>query len=253
MAIIGTLVALLLPAVQAAREAARRATCVSNLRQIGIGLHNYHDAVNSFPPGCLFKGTRQLAWTVFLLPFIEEGNTRALFNTTLSYSDPANQPATSQVISLYLCPTVYRYASDRQGNYTASSLPITPSNEWACADYGGMFGAGLIKPYANGVMLYTQLIRCADITDGLSHTIMIAEDTGRGAILDGSWADGENIYDQTLQVNTAQDNEIWSDHSGGAQALFSDGSVNFLDESMATTVLSPLCTRANGDFDQWVQ
>jgi prepilin-type N-terminal cleavage/methylation domain-containing protein/prepilin-type processing-associated H-X9-DG protein len=249
IAIVGVLISLLLPAIQAARESGRRTQCAGNLRQIGIALNNYHGAMRTFPPGCTDKGTKQLAWSLYLLPFLEEHDVRVLFNTSYSYEDPHNQAATSQVIDVYHCPSSVRLATDRQGNYTGTALPLVPTNWHACSDYGGMFGAGLLLPYENGMMLYDRSICIRQVTDGTSHTIIVAEDSGRGDKLDGQWADGENIFDQTVQVNDLQDNEIWSDHPGGAQVLMCDGSVRFLDETMPAAVLSTLCTRANGELD----
>ena len=209
MAILGVLVALLLPAVQAAREAARRNQCGSNLHQIGIALNSYHNAQQTFPTGCTNKGTTQLAWSLYLLPYLEEQNVRAQFNTSFAYNDPRNQPATSQVIEVYICPSTVRLAQpDRQGNYTGTVFPLTPGNWHACSDYGGMFGRGLLLPYANGTMLYDRSIAIRQISDGTSHTIIVAEDTGRGNNMDGEWADGENIFDQTEQINQLQDNEL---------------------------------------------
>ena len=86
IAILGMLVALLLPAVQAAREAARRSQCSSNLHQIGIALQSYHGGQQTFPPGCTNKGAQQLAWSLYLLPYLEEQNVRAMFNTSLAYA-----------------------------------------------------------------------------------------------------------------------------------------------------------------------
>ena len=86
IAIIGALVALLLPAVQQARESARRTTCGNNLRQIGIALLNYHDSLAMFPPGCTDRGVQQLAWSLYLLPYLEQQNIRSQFNTSYSYS-----------------------------------------------------------------------------------------------------------------------------------------------------------------------
>ena len=112
-----------------------------------------------------------------------------------------------------------------------------------------MFAAGLYLPYANGAMIYDRGIRRPEIIDGLRHTIIVAEDTGRGDLLDGEWADGENIFDSTLGINISQDNEIWSDHPAGVQVLLCDGSVHFVDASVSPAGLAPLCTRANGDID----
>jgi prepilin-type N-terminal cleavage/methylation domain-containing protein len=249
VAIVGLLVALLLPGVQQSRESARRSQCTSNLRQIGISLANYHAALLTFPPGCTDRGTRQVAWSMYLLPFLEEQSVRDMFNPSYGFRDPQNQAAGSQLIAVYLCPSTNRLTADRQGNYTGSQVPLLPANRLACSDYGGMFGAGLYTPSQNGVLIYERTIRQRDITDGLSHTIIVAEDSGRGLLLDGPWADGENIFDSTVGINVMQDNEIWSDHPGGAVVLMCDCSVRFLEESVPPTLLAPLCTRANGDGD----
>jgi prepilin-type processing-associated H-X9-DG protein len=125
----------------------------------------------------------------------------------------------------------------------------------ACTDYGGMFGNGLLPLalYANGVMLYDRSIRQSEIVDGLSHTIIVAEDTGRGDATGGTWADGENIFDVTKSVNIFQDNEIWSDHVGAAQVLMCDGSAHFINASVNFAALGPLCTRANGEADYLIE
>ncbi|HVU87367.1 MAG TPA: DUF1559 domain-containing protein [Pirellulales bacterium] len=254
IAIIGALTALLLPAVQQARESARRAACGDNLRQIGIALANYHDSLAAYPPGCTDRNVQQLAWSLYVLPYLEQQNIRSQFNTSYRYDSPVNAPATSQVIAVYLCPSTSRLTNDRDGNFTGS-LPLTPGAMRACSDYGGMFGNGLLplSLYANGVMLYDRSIRQSEIVDGLSHTIIIAEDTGRGSLTGGEWANGENIFDSTKSVNIFQDNEIWSDHVGAAQVLMCDGSAHFLDASIDFKVLGPLCTRANGDADYLIE
>ena len=157
------------------------------------------------------------------------------------------------MIAVYLCPSTARLEAGRLGNYSGASLPLTAANWYACSDYGGMFGAGLLLPYANGTMLYDRSISIRQITDGTSHTVIVAEDTGRGNNMDGGWADGENIFDQTVQINSMQDNEFWSDHPGGAQALMCDGSVRFLAETIQGTVLSTICTRAGGELDALIE
>ena len=248
IAIIGVLIALLLPAVQAAREAARRTQCGNNLRQIGIALHEYHAVTRAFPTGCTDRGVNQWSWSAWLLPFLEESSLRAQIDPKFSYSSSQNQAATSRIVTVYLCPSTVRLATDRQGFYTGT-IPLTASNWHAVTDYGGMYGAGLVPPLGNGVMLYNQAIAARQISDGLSHTIIVTEDSGRGARMDGEWADGENIFDQTVSINQIQDNEVWSDHPGGAQALMCDGSVQFLDETLSPLVLSQLCTRSGGEIN----
>ena len=259
IAVIGVLVALLLPAVQSAREAARRASCSNNLRQIGIGLLDYHNGSNQFPAGLTDRRTganptgRQLAWSIFLLPYIEERGVWTLFNTSLGYDAPQNLPATSQVVPIYICPSTVHVAPYRVGALTGgmSGQPLNTATDWmGTIDYGGMFGWDGASPaysYMNGVMVWETPTSIPQISGGTSHVILVAEDTGRDWTMDGQWANGQNIFDTTGPINVAQFNEIWSDHPGGAQVLLCDGSVHFASATISTDVLAPLCNRTGGD------
>ena len=248
LAIIGLLVGLLLPAIQGAREAARRATCQNRLRQTGLALINHHETKLAFPVGCVERRPfgshegRQLAWNVFVLPFLEEASVADIFDTALPYDDPHNRPAAQTVVDVCLCPSTVRRDPSRVGSYADDGL--------AAADYGGMFGAqGLGFRPASGVMLFDRSITAREITDGLSRTIIVAEDTGRGSRQDAQWANGENIFDVTVTVNRFQHNEVWSDHSGGAFALMCDGGVRWLAEVMELRPLQALCTRSGAETD----
>lgn len=262
IAIIGMLVALLLPAVQASREAARRSHCASNLRQLGVGMLMYHDATHAFPPGLLDRKTgakpkaRQLSWNVFLLPYIEEQNVHALFNMNAAFNSAENRQAAGTIISVFLCPSTANLAADRKGLTTGdlnNNGVWNTGDDLAFTDYGGNFGfSGLDKPYMNGVLLYERTVALQQISDGSSRTILVYEDTGRGAAFDGQWANGENIFDQSGPINDRslpsyrwQDNEIWSDHPQGANLLFCDGSVHFVNEQVELSTLAALCTRAS--------
>ncbi len=254
ISIISALIALLLPAIQAARESARRTVCANNLRQMGLGLLAFHNAQQHFPPGITDWVTssnpngRQLAWSIFLLPFVEEQSAWRQFDLNLSFADQSNLSSTSQIVPIYLCPSTSRYQANRIG---AMSGPLTvPQQKWmACIDYGGMFGwdgAGGF-PWANGVMVYDTPIPLSQVTGGASHVILVAEDTGRDCTHYGRWADGMNIFDQTGPINVQQWGEMWSDHPAGVNVVFCDASVHFAADTIATTVLAPLCSRAGGD------
>ncbi|MEN6407896.1 MAG: DUF1559 domain-containing protein [Thermoguttaceae bacterium] len=260
--IIGLLVALLLPAVQSAREAARRAQCLNNLRQIGIGLHNYHEAHGCFPPGCLGYGAKYgnkcIAWSVFLLSYIEQENIQQQFHFDKKFSDPENSQATHQVVSTYICPSTSQLCSGRFGSVVLqqdSSGTLSSISGMGCTDYGGMNGwsyfsgpkKGTSEP---GVMAYNRVVTIAEIQDGTSNTIIVAEDTGRGAGdgVDGEWPDGRNIFDQSGPINVLQINEMWSDHVGGVNAAFCDGAVHFLNELLDVDVLRALCSRSGGEI-----
>ena len=265
IAIVGLLVALVLPAVQASREASRRIECANNLRQIGIGLVHYHDALRSFPPGLVDRRTganpqgKQLSWNVFLLPFIEEESVYQLFDLSAGFNRAPNRVAAGKVLPTFLCPSTAFLASDRKGPTTGDANGNgvwNTGDDLAFTDYGGNFGfAGMGTPYMNGVLVYERAFSMKQITDGTSHTLIVSEDTGRGAAYDGQWANGENIFDTSGPINDSSlpiyrwaDNEIWSDHPQGVNLLFCDGSVRFTQEQTALKVLAAICTRAGEEL-----
>lgn len=115
ISIIAILIALLLPAVQQAREAARRTQCKNNLKQIGLALHNYHDVARAFPPGWIavddtgspsaHEGTSGVGWAAMILPYLEQGNIYSQFNASLPLTDPANAAFLRNQIPGYKCPS----------------------------------------------------------------------------------------------------------------------------------------------------
>jgi prepilin-type N-terminal cleavage/methylation domain-containing protein len=241
VAIVGLLIALLLPAVQAAREAARGISCGNNLRQIGVGLHAYHELHECFPPGGIERRSarypqgRQLAWSVFLLPQLEQQSVYAMLDLSRGFDAPENAPGASQVIPTYLCPSVPRSGYLVQGR-------------GAC-DYGGIYGQRITGPNSppNGTMLYNRAIRVGEIRDGTAHTLIVSEDSGWQ---DGQWINALNVFDQAFPINRAPpfENDIRSNHPGGADGLLCDGSVRFLNERMDLSTLAAICTRDGGEI-----
>jgi prepilin-type N-terminal cleavage/methylation domain-containing protein/prepilin-type processing-associated H-X9-DG protein len=257
VAIIGTLVALVLPAVQAARESARRAHCQNNLRQIGVALHIYHGARRQLPMGCVDKrisstnpAGRQLAWSAELLPQLEQPALWQRIDFQSAYDSAINSSAAIATVAIYICPSTTRTAPGREGHVVANPLAQADMDAYrgAAIDYGGIFGAAQTSPSANGVFLYDRPVTLSDVTDGTSHTLAVAEDSGRGWLTNGEWINGENIYDVGGPINKQQDNEIWSDHPGGAMVLWCDGGVVLLAEATELSVVRAMCTRGRADY-----
>ena len=205
--------------------------CANNLRQIGVGLHNYYDVNKAFPVGCIGcvdSSNRNLAWSTFLLPFIEQAAAWELYNQSAVYYSAANSPATSTIIPVYLCPSTVTFSRVRSGNTTGDvngNGRYDPGDNMGMIDYGGMFGSA-VSTEGNGVMIYDESVHLRQITDGASRTIVAGEDSGRGTTMDGEWADGQNIFDVGLPVNTLQNNELWSDHPQGCRYYFATARPN---------------------------
>ncbi len=177
IAIIGVLVALLLPAVQAAREAARRAQCVNNLKQMGLAMHNYEGTNGVLPPSVVLRGSgTSLVWSngwsiqARIAPFAEQGPIFNSMNFDLSYELLANQTAASQTISLFLCPS----ETDTQRREDEGNFYGVSSYGWFTGDWfvwgGWASGRGNRAPF--GV---NRSRRLAEITDGLSQTLFASE------------------------------------------------------------------------------
>ncbi|MAT73019.1 MAG: prepilin-type cleavage/methylation domain-containing protein [Planctomycetaceae bacterium] len=256
ISVIGVLVALLLPAVQAARESARRSQCANRLRQIGVALHGHHAAHAALPVGCQEKRIprktpegRQLAWSAALLPYLEQDVVAQRVDFSQAYDAPANHAAAGAVISVYLCPSVTRRADGREGPLVATPVLGDATARFAAGaiDFGGIYGADGVSPSANGVMVYDRAIALREVTDGTSQTLAVGEDSGRGAAWDGQWINGENVFDVNGQINRYQHNELWSDHPGGATTLWCDGAVHFLHDEMDSSVLAAACTRSGDE------
>jgi len=241
IAIISMLVGLLLPAVQASRAAARRTQCKNNLRMIGIALQAHHATKNEFPVGVTeWRGDRgnpnrrQIAWSARLLPFIEQQPLFDQLNLDATFDSEENASAAATLLQVYLCP------SSRRGEQLVQGR--------GPCDYGGINGERLLSPNnpPKGTMLADVAITVAHIKDGISKTIIVAEDS---LFDDGQWINGRNVFDQAFPINAAPEweNDIRSEHPGGALSVRADGSVHFLDESMEKQVLAAFCTRAGSD------
>jgi prepilin-type processing-associated H-X9-DG protein len=218
----GILVALLLPAVQAAREAARRAQCGNNLKQIGLAMHNYNDVYGAFPPAYSVdaNGNRLLSWRVAILPFLEEAQLYERFDKNKPWDDPANRALAAEMPAVYACP---------------SSLHPRESQRTA---YLVLNGEGMLF---NG----PTATKMQEITDGTSNTLMVVEAEGNAV----TWTQPADLDAATLQAIIGPGpQQLGSRHPGGVQALLADGSVRFLSQSISPDVLKALMTRAGGEI-----
>ena len=288
IAIIAVLIGLLLPAVQKVREAANRMKCSNNLKQLGLGLHNYHDAMSEFPVArevILGPNNEQYvhSWTPRVLPYLEQ---EALFRTYrfdrtwdhAGTNDAANGPI-KQNISLFLCPSAPR---ERSVNRACLDYPATTERNWPNAFVSPQQAPFVERadPHYIGVLGHTKLEngrilkatrRITDISDGTSNTMVLAECAGRnrkyiqgrdvGTVSNGPWAnpngriqvggfDPANPGNATgpCAVNCINDKEIYSFHSGGANILMGDGSVRFLKQTVTLDLILQLLTRARGEI-----
>jgi prepilin-type N-terminal cleavage/methylation domain-containing protein/prepilin-type processing-associated H-X9-DG protein len=293
IAIIAVLIGLLLPAVQKVREAANRMQCANNLKQLGLALHHHHDTHNTFPPAYVNKGPYGTTgysfthgWAAFVLPFVEQESLSRLYRWDFPVYAVENQPVVSRHLKVFQCPS-----TTERDRYMTFGPFATFGTKGACGDYtvtlgldAGLAQLGWVDQAADyrGALTHTPTpalaaslnptpTRFADILDGASNTVLLAEDAGRprrwlarrsgqdqaleggpwnhykgGIVLQGKTADGTANLG-TCPINCANAGEVYSFHTGGANAVFADGSVHFLRESIDIRVLARLITRAGGE------
>ena len=196
IAIIGILIALLLPAVQSAREAARRVQCNNNMKQLGLALHNYHDAHKTFPPCQMFppgaspSTSNQYGpnWVICILPFMEQETLYDSFDLKKPISDAANRQQRGVDLSMMKCPSDHyvdqtKFASPNDGDNWARSNygsngsmgAFTTANAWLERAAAGRNEPLWMNRYTRGVMGMNNSVRIKDITDGTTSTFLLLE------------------------------------------------------------------------------
>lgn len=261
IAIIGTLLGLLVPAVQKVREAAARLQCKNNLHQMGLALHNYHDAQLAFPPGYLAfasytDGATDTApgwgWAAFLLPYLEQDPLYRQIN----FQQPISASPAAQVsLKLYLCPS----DPTPVGPFAVPDAFGSPVTLAASSSYAACVGgdeSDTFGPSGQGVVYRNSRTRLADIADGTSNTILVGErawsncnGVWAGAVPGGvirrgpanpnpgsasaSYPAATLVLAHSHLNNAATDTDAGLDdfssrHFGGSNFLFADGSVNFI-------------------------
>jgi prepilin-type N-terminal cleavage/methylation domain-containing protein/prepilin-type processing-associated H-X9-DG protein len=179
IAIIAILIALLLPAVQSAREAARRIQCANNIKQLGLAVHAYELTLGGLPPSAIvvLQPPSGTLWTsdfgVFarILPHIEQGNIYNSMNLNSNYGDPGNLTATEQTISTFLCPSEVR--TDRENNGTFGI--VGPTNYGFCLGDWFVFAGPAGGPITRSAFGPNLSRRWASFTDGMTQTMLLAE------------------------------------------------------------------------------
>ena len=273
IAIIAILIGLLLPAVQKVREAAARTKCMNNDKQIGLAMHNYHDANGRFPPGCSDRHN----YVGYLLPYFEQTALGGRFDFDHSWDDTrtnrhgtTNRTVNRTDLRVLICPSA---ANLRTGQFT-NDYPVadTISDEAQRVLVGPSPPTPRVRGFwfkPTGTTNFEKdAPRVTDILDGLSQTFLAFEDAGRphfwesgrsqGTFPAGNekWADPANKItvqvicrgNQTINCNNG--NEIYSFHPGGADFLFGDGTVRFLRQEITPAAFVALFTRGAGDVPE---
>jgi len=273
IAIIGLIVALTLSAVQRAREAAARTKCQNNLRQIGLALHQYHDAQQMLPPGISVEGGKSaqpfLGWNARVLPFLEQDvlwiDIESAFKQDPNFLNVPPHTLRARVVKAFTCPS-----DPRSESFYKPSQPDSA----AFTTYLGVEGT---DQFAHDGLLYLDSqIRFTDVKDGLSNTVMVGERppsangilgwwyAGWGQDQDGSaemilgarefntgmygkgCAAGPFHFAPGRPNNQCDTFHFWSFHNSGASFVFADGSVRWVPYS-ADPIMPALATRAGGE------
>ncbi len=284
IAIIGILIGILLPAVQQVRAAARRTQCQNNLKQIGIAILNYESAFQKFPPGQRWTAMEgepnrlDYSWMALVLPHIEAGNIYQGIDFRKPYLNPVNLLAAGEVVPSYLCPSRAIEDSSRTDDVLLDYGSVE-GVDLGCTDYMGIAGpkSSQTNPVTgddyerqHGILIGTKGlvnearileapgVTFAKITDGSTNTMMVTECSGRGTEKEdndpnGAWISGKNITHINKRVNSEDakrswnDELIYSEHYGGANAVRADGSVHFVSTNVTKTVILSMCSRDGGE------
>jgi prepilin-type processing-associated H-X9-DG protein len=215
---IGVLVGLLLPAVQASREAARRMQCSNNMKQIALALHNYESAFRTLPPAFTAdaNGKPLHSWRTLILPFMEQNALYQQIDFSKPWDDPVNLPFSKVVIPTYACPSGHTDSPEK----TCYQVVVDPSS---------------IFPGAN------KATKFSEVTDGIRNTIFVIETESENAV---PWMAPDDI-DMATYLSLGQSSR--PNHMGGSNAAFADGSVQFLSTSMDPNTAKAIVTKDAGD------
>jgi prepilin-type N-terminal cleavage/methylation domain-containing protein/prepilin-type processing-associated H-X9-DG protein len=277
IAIIAILIGLLVPAVQKVREAAGRAQCQNNLKQIGLACHSYHDSHKALPSGYLATAAYPSTspgwgWAAFLLPHLEQSPLFRLLDFNLPVE---TQPAIQTMLPVFLCPS----DMPPSGPFAVTNASFTTLCQAAPSSYAATVGSDASEvddPVGNGAFYRNSKTRLTDITDGTSNTTFIGDRAW--ADTKGMWAGAPNgavtragatnawpaatgpaqalilCHNNWINITTDADgglDDFSSKHTGGVNLLFGDGSVRFISsittDGPRRNAFWAMGTRAGGD------
>ncbi|MEA1949879.1 MAG: DUF1559 domain-containing protein [Planctomycetota bacterium] len=279
VAIIGVLVSLLLPAVQHARESARRMSCANNMHQLGIAMHAYHEAHKRLPPGWLISDQNTpgaslgnspgWSWGAMLLPYVEQIPLEAGFvNLPLGISHDQNKVARTQPLAVFRCPSnSNRSIFSLVGTNRCGNAPLT---DLASADYVGVTAnsSRMVQiarcatlPWTNEdtVFVFNESTSLRDIADGVSQTFVVGERSCKSfpSAWAGSMPEGKHARERVLglidappqaaAVDESESIEFGSYHPAGAQFLLADGAVRLVTLEIDPALFRALGTRRGGE------
>jgi len=219
----GVMVAMLLPAIQAAREAARRMSCSNNMKQIALAMHNYHDTHKTMPPAYIADedGKPMRSWRALILPFVEQAPLYDRYDFNVPWDAPENQFAVNIAIRGYNCP------SD-----PASEFASTDTNYVLITGIGTIFEVGKTPNFRS-------------IVDGTSNTIMFVEMQGSGI----NWSEPKDMDIEAFVAMFGPNGtgSSLSPHPLGLNVAMADGSVQFLSFSLSQQDARALATSSGGE------
>ena len=229
--VLGILAALLMPATQSAREAARRAQCTNHLKQIGLAMHNYAAVYGEFPPATIGPSDvpreRQFSWMVALLPYLEQSGVYDELRLDLPWDSPHNAPLLENLeMSVFCCPSDPQLGYDNEQVKT-SYVAIT----------GALSAPGLRS--RRGVIGFDRSLSFDEITDGASNTLLVGE------VLDGGpWYAGGSAT--ARPIDHWIERKPWSSHPGGGNFAFADGSIQRIHDTADARFLRCLAVAQDG-------
>jgi prepilin-type N-terminal cleavage/methylation domain-containing protein/prepilin-type processing-associated H-X9-DG protein len=283
IAIIGILIGLLVPAVQKVREAAALVQCANNLKQIGLASHGYHDFNKCFPPGYLATAsypdtTPGWGWGAFILSYLEQDTVYRQINFGLPVE---TQPVIQTILPVFICPS----DSPPLSPFSVTDAAMTTVCQAAPSSYAATVGndpCEVDAPSGNGIFFRNSRVRLVDIKDGTSQTTMAGDRAWNQTM--GIWAGAPNgavtragpenvwpnalgaaqalilVHNNWINISTDADgglDDFSSNHTGGVNLLFADGSVHFLHSITADGQMRydfwAMGTRAGGEIIHQLQ